>query len=67
MNKVLNFLYLVSKDKEAQISVVMCRRLKHSRTKKLQHSGLEDSYERTETWALADLLILDGRDPDTVS
>lgn len=58
---------LVSKEKEAQISVVLCRRVKHSRTKKLQHYGLEDSYERTEIWALEDLLILDGRDPDVVS
>lgn len=57
----------VSKDKEAQISVVLCRKVKHSRTKKLQHCGLEDSYERTEIWALEDLLILDGRDPDIVS
>ncbi|XP_077060835.1 exocyst complex component 1-like [Siphateles boraxobius] len=54
----------ISKDKEAQISVVLCRKVKHSRTKKLQHCGLEDSYERTEIWALEDLLILDGRDPD---
>ncbi len=58
---------LVSKDKAAQISVVHCRRVKHSRTNKLQKYGLEDSYERTETWALEDLLILDGRDADTVS
>uniref|UniRef100_A0A672S6B7 Exocyst complex component 1-like n=1 Tax=Sinocyclocheilus grahami TaxID=75366 RepID=A0A672S6B7_SINGR len=48
-----------------QISVVLCRRVKHSRTNKLQKSGLEDSYEKTEIWALEDLLILDGRDPDT--
>ncbi|XP_067261480.1 exocyst complex component 1-like isoform X2 [Chanodichthys erythropterus] len=41
----------ISKDKEVQISV-------------LQHYGLEDSYEKTEIWALEDLLILDGRDPD---
>jgi len=58
---------LVSKDKEAQISVVMCRKVKDSRTKKLQHCRLEDSYERTEIWALEDLQILDGRDPDIVS
>uniref|UniRef100_A0A673I0C6 Exocyst complex component 1-like n=1 Tax=Sinocyclocheilus rhinocerous TaxID=307959 RepID=A0A673I0C6_9TELE len=27
--------------------------------------GGDDSYEKTEIWALEDLLILDGRDPDT--
>lgn len=57
----------VAKDKQAQISVVMCQRVKRSKTKKLQHYGLEDSYERTEIWDLEDLLVLDGRDPDSVS
>lgn len=57
----------IAKDKQVQISVVLCRRGKRSQTKKLQHYGLEDSYERIEIWNLEDLLILDGRDPDSVS
>ncbi|XP_051561658.1 exocyst complex component 1-like [Myxocyprinus asiaticus] len=60
-----HFLCVSTKDKVVQISVVRCRRAKQSRSKKLKHYGLEDSYERTETWALEDLTILDGRDPDT--
>ncbi|TRY66245.1 hypothetical protein DNTS_006731, partial [Danionella cerebrum] len=54
----------ITKEKEVQISVIHCKRNKPSGSKKLQHSGLEDSYERTEIWALTDLLVLDGRDPD---
>ncbi|XP_051558205.1 exocyst complex component 1-like [Myxocyprinus asiaticus] len=60
-----HFICISTKDKEAQISVVHCRRSKHSQSKKLRHYGLEDNYERIETWALEDLMILDGRDPDT--
>ncbi|KAA0722412.1 hypothetical protein E1301_Tti007132 [Triplophysa tibetana] len=60
-----HFLCVSTKDKQAQISVVMCQRVKPSKTKKLQHHGLEDSYERTEIWDLEDLLVLDGRDPDS--
>ncbi|MBN3277862.1 EXOC1 protein, partial [Polyodon spathula] len=44
----------VTKGQEVQISL-----LKHTR------SNLDDKYEKTETWLLKDLLLLDGRDSDT--
>uniref|UniRef100_A0A4W4EZX4 Exocyst complex component Sec3 PIP2-binding N-terminal domain-containing protein n=1 Tax=Electrophorus electricus TaxID=8005 RepID=A0A4W4EZX4_ELEEL len=43
----------VSKSKEVQISV------------KSRRIGLEDSYVKTEVWALQELMVLDGKDPDT--
>ncbi|XP_073721099.1 exocyst complex component 1-like isoform X1 [Misgurnus anguillicaudatus] len=59
-----HFLCVSTKDKQVQISVVVCQAVKRSQTKKLQQYGLEDSYERVEIWDLEDLLLLDGRDPD---
>ncbi|XP_033869388.1 exocyst complex component 1-like [Acipenser ruthenus] len=44
----------VTKGQEVQISL-----LKHTR------SNLDDKYEKTETWLLKDLVLLDGRESDT--
>ncbi|KAG9260058.1 exocyst complex component 1-like [Astyanax mexicanus] len=54
----------VSKGKEVQITVVRCRKSQKSGYKKAQRIGLEDSYVKTEVWALQELRVLDGRDPD---
>ncbi|KAG7313983.1 hypothetical protein KOW79_022479 [Hemibagrus wyckioides] len=54
----------VSKSKEVQISVVQCEKARPSKSKKSRRIGLEDQYVRTEVWALEELRILDGRDPD---
>lgn len=62
------FLRTVSKRKQqVLISVVRCEKTHHGKSKKSRRIGLEDQYVRTEMWALEDLRILDGRDPDTVS
>ncbi|KAI4883402.1 hypothetical protein NFI96_032453 [Prochilodus magdalenae] len=53
----------VSKSKEVQIAVVRCQKARHADFKS-QRIGLEDSYVKTEVWALQELRILDGRDPD---
>ncbi|XP_060772550.1 exocyst complex component 1-like [Neoarius graeffei] len=55
----------VSKSKQVQISVVQCEKARYAKTKKSQRIGFEDQYVRTEIWALEELRILDGRDPDT--
>ncbi|XP_076874620.1 exocyst complex component 1-like [Brachyhypopomus gauderio] len=55
----------VSKSKEVQISVVRCQKARHSGCKKSRRIGLEDSYVKTEVWALQELMLLDGRDADT--
>lgn len=57
----------VSKSKQVQISVVRCEKAHPAKNKKSRRIGLEDQYVRTEVWALHELMILDGRDPDTVS
>ncbi|XP_072526718.1 exocyst complex component 1-like [Salminus brasiliensis] len=55
----------VSKDgKKVQIAVVQCQKTQKTGCKKSQRIGLEDSYVKTEVWALQELRILDGRDPD---
>ncbi|XP_017564832.1 exocyst complex component 1-like [Pygocentrus nattereri] len=53
----------VSKSKEVQIAVVQCQKARPADCKS-QRIGLEDSYVKTEVWALQELSILDGRDPD---
>ncbi|KAF4071582.1 exocyst complex component 1-like [Ictalurus punctatus] len=55
----------VSKSKQVQISVVQCEKARPAKSKKSRRIGLEDQYVRTEVWALGELRILDGRDPDT--
>ncbi|KAL1023906.1 hypothetical protein UPYG_G00048780 [Umbra pygmaea] len=66
----------VTKTKEVHLCVVRSQKKQKSKKtlnsasrKKLhsqfiERSGLEDSYLRTESWALQDLSLLDGRDPD---
>ncbi|XP_066507222.1 exocyst complex component 1-like [Hoplias malabaricus] len=54
----------VSKSNEVQIAVVQCQKARHD-GRKSKRIGLEDSYVKTEIWALHELRILDGRDPDT--
>ncbi|TSO98553.1 Structural maintenance of chromosomes protein 2 [Bagarius yarrelli] len=55
----------VSRSKQVQISVVQCEKTRPVKSKKSLRIGLEDHYLRREVWALEDLRILDGRDPDT--
>ncbi|XP_062865110.1 exocyst complex component 1-like [Trichomycterus rosablanca] len=54
----------VSRSKEVQISVVRCQKTCQTKCKKSRRVGLEDRYVKTEVWALQDLKVLDGRDPD---
>ncbi|KAG2466229.1 EXC1L protein, partial [Polypterus senegalus] len=46
----------VTKTQEVEISLV-----------KYIRSEVEDSYEKLQTWLLKDLVLLDGRESDTVS
>ncbi|XP_028844336.1 exocyst complex component 1-like [Denticeps clupeoides] len=55
----------VSKSNDVQVSVIRCQKKQRTNSKQFLCSHLEDSYHRTEVWSLADLVLLDGMDPDT--
>ena len=65
----------VSKKLGVQLCVVGCNKTKVAKpvetgTKSSQYtqrSSFQDSYKKTEIWALQDLNLIDGRDPDVVS
>ena len=61
----------VPQSKVVQICIVRCLPKKSSKSGskgcRTKRSRLEDSYKRTEVWALQDLTLIDGRDPDVVS
>lgn len=65
------FFFAVGPKKAVQLSTVQCQVFvtshksgsKRSYTKR---SNIQDCYKRIEVWALEDLTLVDGRDPDVV-
>lgn len=61
----------VGKNNVVQLSIVRCQISQQtvksgSKKSHTKRSSLQDCYRRTEVWALQDLTLIDGRDPDVV-